>query len=108
MKHLVKLFVLAALACGEIPTPEPPLPPLPPPPPPAPEVDAGPDPEPVEATCASACARQAQLGCELGRPTPEGHECVEVCANVESGPIVSVRWNLECLATAVECGTCAR
>src|SRR5690606_2076799 len=55
------------------------------------------------ATCETACDNQRHLGCEIGQPTPEGASCVEVCGNLESGPIVSIRWDIECLTGAESC-----
>lgn len=58
------------------------------------------------ATCETACANQLALGCEIGQPTPEGHDCVAVCQNLEDGPIVSIRWDLACLSAATDCDEC--
>lgn len=58
------------------------------------------------ANCETACANQRALGCEIGQATPEGHDCVTVCQNLEDGPIASVRWDLACLSGASYCEAC--
>ena len=63
-------------------------------------------PDVVPVSCETACANQRALSCEIGQPTPEGHDCVVVCQNLEDGPIASVRWDLECLTEAASCDGC--
>lgn len=59
----------------------------------------------VGAGCSEACARMRGLECELGRPTPHGAECEEVCLNVMDGPS-QIHWDLECIAGATTCTVC--
>lgn len=68
-------------------------------------VACGPLPDPVEPpavpTCATACARAAELGCPHAKPTPKGATCVEVCKNVQSSGFL--RWDLRCRSIAASC-----
>lgn len=57
------------------------------------------------AGCAEACERMRALECELGRPTPAGHSCEDVCENTLTGPR-ALRWDTECLAAASSCDGC--
>jgi len=54
-------------------------------------------------SCSSACDHQVQLGCDVGRPTPSGASCQEVCANATSS---GYDWPLQCLDSALECDVC--
>lgn len=68
--------------------------PVPPPVPPGP-ADA------AAASCASMCARLADLGCPAAKPTPEGASCEKVCQNVQDSGLIL--WNLECRTRAPTC-----
>lgn len=73
--------------------------------PPGPPVPVGPEPVPVvtSATCSTACDRQRRLNCELGRSTPLGATCEEVCdASFETG-IDQMRWDVVDLTNAKRC-----
>jgi hypothetical protein len=103
-------FVLLVGCSRCQPLPPPDVEPIPEPVPapiPEPNPETEPEPAPVNTpSCATACANQRRLGCELGLDTPEGHPCEEVCANLEAGPIASIRWDVECLSNAVGCDGC--
>ena len=79
MKRLI--LCLALSACMPSPTPDPP-----------------PQPEPLY-TCATACARGAELGCTWAQPTPAGTPCADVCAVASR----IAPWGVQCLSTT---GTC--
>lgn len=53
-------------------------------------------------SCATTCARGAQLGCDWARPTANGASCETVCANANrvDGPL---RWDLACRTRATGC-----
>lgn len=87
MHTLLIAVVCAALNLACVPKPPPiPVPPQPP---------IG------EPTCADACQRLDQLGCDAAKPTPRGHSCLEVCRNVQESGIVT--WDLRCLVSATSC-----
>ncbi len=56
--------------------------------------------EASRATCAGWCSHAAALKCPSAKPTPKGAPCIEVCINVQSGP---VKFNLKCRVTAPTC-----
>ena len=92
MHTLLLAVVCATLNLACVPKPIPP--PVPPP-------------TPVgELTCADACQRLDQLGCPAGQPTPRGHTCLEVCANVAASGLI--HWDLACLVSAVSCAAADR
>jgi hypothetical protein len=71
---------------------------------PAPTRDPPPQPEGIY-TCATACARGAELGCTWAQPTPAGTSCADVCAVASR----IAPWNAQCLTTSGTCeaaGTC--
>lgn len=51
------------------------------------------------ATCETACARGAALGCTWAAPTPKGAPCTDVCQNAAT----LVPWNVGCLSTIATC-----
>lgn len=53
-------------------------------------------------SCATWCAHAKALGCPASLPTLKGASCVEVCSNVQKGP---VPWDLRCRAEAKTCAT---
>jgi hypothetical protein len=57
-----------------------------------------PCPDPA-ATCATACAKGLELGCEWAEPTPMDHPCVEVCQNAAE----TVPWDVATLSKATAC-----
>lgn len=103
--HYMKISILAALTalvcagCPSTPVPNPP---------PGPDADAAPDIPDIpgdadaasNATCSSWCKHAAALKCPSAAPTKAGATCVEVCTNVQSGP---VKFNLRCRSTAKTC-----
>ncbi len=88
MRTVVVLVAFALAGC----------PAQPPKPPPTEEPDAS---RPT-GTCASACENMRRLGCELGKPTPNGASCESVCDRVqrENG---GAGFNVHCLARASAC-----
>ncbi|MDQ1343257.1 MAG: hypothetical protein QG586_390 [Pseudomonadota bacterium] len=80
MKRALLAFLLLA-ACGPLPSPTP-----------------GPSPASV-ATCETACARGAELGCPWSQPTPRGMACHDVCALASR----IAPWGVSCLSTAQSC-----
>lgn len=52
-------------------------------------------------SCASACGRLADLGCEAGQPTPKGASCEEVCLNAERSGFAL--WDVGCVTRAPDC-----
>jgi hypothetical protein len=104
------LFVALLAGCSRcqpFPTPEPIPEPVPiPEPEPEPQPQPEPDVDPVPASCSTACENQRRLGCELGQATPEGHPCEQICENLATGPIVSIRWDVGCLSEATDCEAC--
>lgn len=54
-----------------------------------------------KATCAGACERLRELGCEEGEPTPDGDTCEDVCFNALNVP--AARLDVACLQTAPSC-----
>lgn len=50
--------------------------------------------------CEPACQNMSRLGCELGRDTPGGHTCVDVCERTEAG---GISFSTSCLALAGSC-----
>lgn len=64
-------------------------------------VDAGPDAQ-LPATCIGACTNMRRLGCELGRPTPKGAACEQVCENVQREN-AGAGFNMSCVARASTC-----
>lgn len=99
MKCCTLVLVATMVSCtGKvIPTPEPP------PPTTAttivlPEVVVSP-----EASCDTACSNQRLMGCELGRPTPKGASCEEVCENSSKTGIPELTWDKKRLTSATEC-----
>lgn len=78
--------------------------PPPPNPPPQPDGDAGAvedlDADVAPATCSNWCKRASVLNCSAARPTRGGATCVDVCNNVQTGP---VKWNLRCRISAKTC-----
>jgi hypothetical protein len=85
------LFVLALSGCPK---------PLPPPYVPTPNADAAMPAGPP--SCATACARAVQLGCDWGRPTAGGAPCTTVCANANRGD-GPIRFDFACRANAASC-----
>lgn len=81
-RALAILIVLAAAACQPKPQPGPTY------------------------SCETACHRQAELRCEVSKPTAEGSTCVDICKNAESG-LAFFRWDLACMTTAASCDSCA-
>jgi hypothetical protein len=81
------LFLIALVACTPAPAP------------------TNPKPDAVEAgtgfSCETACARWAELGCEEGKPTPNGASCAEVCSNLVYSGVVEL--NLECRSRVAKC-----
>lgn len=63
--------------------------------------DAGPD-APLPATCAGACSNARRLGCEIGKPTPKGGTCEQVCENVQREN-AGAGFNVTCIARANAC-----
>lgn len=59
------------------------------------DVDAGPD------GCRRWCAHAAEMHCAAARDTPFGGKCVDVCASIQNGGIVS--FNLDCRIAADTC-----
>lgn len=69
----------------------------------APPPDAGVDAhDPLPATCGGACANMRARSCELGKPTPRGASCEQVCERVqrENG---RAGFNTSCVARATTC-----
>lgn len=98
MKSVFAIALLTLIGCA-CPKPIPP-------PGPSPVVDAGvpeeeTDADEVTRPCLAACRRLIKLGCEAGKPTPEGTSCTRVCENVQSSGVVS--WNINCIKTATSC-----
>lgn len=62
-----------------------------------------PPPRPIDgaATCADACNRGADLGCEFAKPTPQGSSCEEVCTLGIDSQLFT--FDLECRAKAPSC-----
>ncbi len=56
-------------------------------------------PEPLQG-CAGACEHMRQLDCELGRVTPAGATCEQVC---EAAQANGVNFNTACVASAPSC-----
>jgi len=54
-----------------------------------------------QASCKTACVNQKELGCELGKDTPEGSTCVEVCTN--SNTIAELAWDVRSLTESKRC-----
>lgn len=96
-KHMT-MMLIAAMSIGCPPSPTPPTP----------DADAGDtwdagddfDAEAVASTCANWCKRAAVLKCPSAQPTKKGATCVEVCTNVQTGP---VHFNLKCKIAAKSC-----
>ena len=82
MKRRLALLALIATACGTS------------------CAHIAPTPGPSDATCASVCARGAELGCRWATPTPGGATCYEVCDNADKQ---GEPWQLTCLAKAMTC-----
>jgi hypothetical protein len=72
--------------------------PITPPPDPIPVVV---EPEELEVSCRTACDNQRSLGCELGRDTPEGSTCEEICGNSMSVPAMA--WDVSALTYSKGC-----
>lgn len=94
----MKSFLLAGVFFAGMGCPHPTPPPVPPTPM---QIDAsvnnavdGP------ASCATACAHEAALGCPGAHPTARGATCVEVCTNTLDSPIL---WDLHCRSVAPTC-----
>jgi hypothetical protein len=66
----------------------------PPVPTPIPTPDGG-------ASCATACAHLADLGCKAASPTAKGATCASVCENAEAGGVI--RWGVDCVVLATSC-----
>lgn len=79
MKRLLVAVLLAA--CSPLPAPPP-----------------GPVPIPV-ATCETACARGAELGCPWSQSTPHGTACADVCAVASR----IAPWGVACITAAQSC-----
>lgn len=60
-------------------------------------------PAPGRATCESACAHLAELGCEAGRPTARGHSCQSVCEDAAATGWGG--WDVQCVVDAVDCAS---
>lgn len=69
---------------------------------------AQPPPGPAELGCAAACSHLRELGCETGRPTPEGTTCEEICGYVEATGVAEIRWPHACVAAATSCDVAER
>ncbi len=52
--------------------------------------------------CAPACAHLAELGCDAGKPTPDGASCESVCRNVQASGLNRI--NTACIMSAASCG----
>lgn len=64
----------------------------------------GPDPTPVPppaGSCAVACARLRELGCEAAKPTEAGASCEAVCEYVNSSGTLQL--DTGCVAAAASC-----
>lgn len=59
-----------------------------------------PKPPPAPSGCPDACSHMRQLDCELGRPTPRGATCEDVCEGVQRN---GVDFNTGCLSAAPSC-----
>ena len=70
---------------------------------PEPEPEPEALPEPLGATCESACTNQRALECELGEPTPKGATCEEVCENAASSGLDGLTWDVQSLTEAKVC-----
>ena len=86
MKTLCLALMLAAIGCQSCAHN--------PPTPPTPTDGAAPS-----GSCTTACANGARLGCMYATPTPQGHTCLEVCANAAQ----SVPWDVVGLTAATIC-----
>jgi len=78
MKRLLVILALSLAACP------PPAPPVPPP----------------STGCAAACEHMRALECELGKPTPRGASCEQVCEATQAN---GVNFNTGCVAAAATC-----
>lgn len=58
------------------------------------------EPNYVGEDCPAYCSNMQRLGCEEGKPTPNGASCLEVCKNSLTGP---VPFNTACASKAVSC-----
>lgn len=66
-------------------------------------LDAGRDVNaPLPRTCAGACTRMRDLGCDLGKPTPKGGSCEQVCTNVQINN-AGAGFNIVCIVEAKAC-----
>lgn len=64
-----------------------------------------PEPKPLEAgvpTCLSACDNMRALGCELGKPTPRGATCEDVCIRVQTEN-AGAGFDMACISRATTC-----
>ena len=86
------LVLSSCQGCHPQPTPNPPPGPLP-------TIDG-----PVEASCASVCARGRLLSCDWAADTAQGHPCEEVCATATAGG--PIQWSLSCRAAALARAGC--
>ena len=71
MKYLFALVMLAAIGCAHT----------------------------TSATCATACANGAGLGCTWAEPTPQGAACTVVCQNASA----TIPWDVSTLTAATSC-----
>ena len=52
-------------------------------------------------TCGDCCAHARELSCDVGKPTPEGAACEDVCQNVLTSGVVTI--DLGCCVQATTC-----
>jgi hypothetical protein len=81
----IAIVILLTLACASGPNP-----------PPSRKLPDG-----SSATCATACARLAELACEAAAPTEDGSTCEDVCRN--SLATLYSRIDVACLTRAPSC-----
>ncbi len=55
---------------------------------------------PEGGSCTAACEHMRSLDCELGKPTPKGAPCVEVCKNADNN---GFPWPVQCMLGSTTC-----
>jgi hypothetical protein len=93
MIRALSIVAFLAIAC----TPKPPIPPVPPGPR---DLDAS------GVTIADVCQHLSDMNCPAGRPTADGHTCLDVLRNIQDSGIIAL--NLGCIFTAATCGAADR